>query len=251
MQSSWAGQGQMLSMARDSYLTSSVNALNEYCQDARPDLPNDKNYLYVCKLQVEADCSHGEDEEKKNACEILKRVKSLEKMVLVSDRNLSMVERVPVGINLSVPKYSDALRPISPKFTGDWIKTHIPDIRRMSEENWIAIGKPNKKHFQESAMLWKKARDQVNAQKVNQDCKVDTDCRLEFYGSHGCVKGHEGFFAMNLGPQSPDLISALANYNQIQDKAYRDMNQAGMCMAVMQYYNPKCQQNKCVGVTTY
>ena len=251
VQTSWAGQGQMLSIARDSYLTSSVNALTEYCQDARPDLPNDKNYLYVCKLQVEADCSHGEDEQKKNACEVLKRVKSLEKMVLVSDRNLSMVERIPVGINLSVPKYSDELVPISPRFTGDLIKTHIPDIRRMSEEDWIAIGKPNKKDFQETALLWKKALDKVNAQKVNLDCKVDTDCKLEFYGSHGCVNGHEGFFAMSTGAQSPDLISALANYNQVQNKAYLDLKQGVMCMAVMRYYNPKCQQNKCVGVTTY
>lgn len=241
----------MLSIARDSYLTSSINTLSEYCQSARPDLPNDKNYMYVCELQVQADCSHGEDEQKKNACDVLKRVKSLEKMVVVSDRNLALVERIPVGINLTVPRYDDVVRPTIAKFTADWIKTHIPDIRRMSEEDWIALGKPNKKDFQESAMLWKKARDGVNSQKVNLDCKADSDCKLEFYGSHGCVNGHEGFFATNTGPQSPDLISALANYNQVQDKAYKDTKQSGMCMAVMRNYIPKCLQNKCTGVTTY
>lgn len=251
LQTSWAGQGQMLSIARDSYLTSSVNSLSEYCQNARPDLPDDKNYMYVCKLQVEADCSHGEDEQKKNACDVLKRVKSLEKMVVVSDRNLTLVERIPVGINLSVPKFNDTLRPTIPKFTADLIRTHIPDIRRMSDEEWVLLGRPNKKEFQENAKLWKKALDNVNAQKVNSDCKADTDCKLEFYGSHGCVNGHEGYFAMNTGPQSPDLTSALANYNQVQDKAYKDLKQSGMCMAVMRYYVPKCQQNKCVGLTTY
>lgn len=248
----WAsGQGQMLSIARDSYVTSSVNQLSEYCQTARPDLPEDKNYMYICHLQAQADCSHGEDEIKESACAAVKRVNSLEKMVLVSDRNLSLVERIPVGINLSVPKFNDTLSPTIPKFSADFIKTHIPDIRRMSEEEWIAIGRPNKKDFQESAMLWKKARDRVNAQKVNLDCKVDADCKLEFYGSHGCAKGFEGYFAMNTGPQSADLISALANYNQVQDKAYKDTKQSGACMAVMQYYIPKCQQNKCRGLTTY
>lgn len=241
----------MLSIARDSYLTSSLNVLSDYCQTSRPDLPNDKNYMYVCQLQVQADCSHGEDEEKKKACDVLKRVRSLEKMVVVSDRNLSQVEKIPVGINLSVPKFDNDLQPTLPKIAGDWIKTQIPDIRRMSDEEWIAIGRPNKKDFQESAILWKKARDRVNSQQVNLDCKLDADCKLEFYGSHGCVNGHEGYFSMNTGPQSADLISALANYNQVQDKAYKDMKQSGMCMAVMRYYIPKCQQNKCAGLTTY
>lgn len=245
----------MLSIARDSYLTSAINRLSEYCQVARPDLPNDKNYLYVCHLQAQADCSHGEDEIKKEACDAIKRVKSLEKMVIVSDRNLSLVEKIPVGINLSTPKedYDFSKPPVVPSLpvVGQWIKTSIPNIRQMSEEEWIMRGRPNKKTFQATANEWKLARDKVNSQKVILDCKADNECKLEFYGSHGCANGHEGFFAMSTQVQSPELLSSLAHYNQIQAKAYKELKENHACMAVMRYFIPKCQENKCTGLTTY
>ncbi len=241
----------MLSIARDSYLTNAINSLSDYCQVARPELPNDKNYLYVCHLQVQADCSHGEDEEKKNACDVLKRVKSLEKMVVVSDRNLALVERIPVGINLSAPKANEGYKTPALPIAGNWIKTNIPEIHRMSEEEWIYRGRPNKKDFQEVASQWKLARDKVNTQKVNLDCKADNECKLEFYGSFGCDNGHEGFFAMKNSSQSPELSSSLANYNQIQARAYKELKENGMCAAVMRTFIPKCQQNKCVGLTQY
>jgi hypothetical protein len=246
-----AGQGKMLSIARDSYLTSSISRLTEYCESARPDLPNDKNYLYVCHLQAQADCSHGEDDIKKDACNAIKRVKSLEKMVIVSDRNLSLVEKIPVGINLSTPKEYDRHKAPDLPVVGQWIKTSIPNIQSMSEEEWIIRGRPNKKAFQETANEWKLAMDKVNSQKVILDCKADSECKLEFYGSFGCANGHEGFFAMSLLTQSPELLSSLANYNQIQAKAYKELKESAACMAVMRDFNPKCQENKCTGVTTY
>lgn len=248
----WAsGQGYMLSIARDSYVTSAVNQLSEYCQTARPDLPEDKNYMYICHLQAQADCSHGEDDIKPTACAAVKRVKSLEKMVIVSDRNLSLVERIPVGINLSRMNPNDGIKTPSLPVVGNWIKTSIPNIQSMTEEEWGYLGRPNKKAFQKTANEWRLARDKVNAQKVNLDCKADTECKLEFYGSFGCDNGHEGFFAMNTGNQSPELISTLASYNQIQARAFKELKQNVYCMAVMRNFIPKCQENKCVGLTTY
>lgn len=240
-----AGQGKMLSIARDSYLTSSINALKDYCKTNCPDIPSDENYLYVCKMQLRADCSHGEDENKKNACDVLKRVNKLEKMVIVSDRNLSQVEKIPVGINLSIPKINDLPKIPSLPVAGEWIKTSIPNIQRMSEEEWVYRGRPNKKTFQELANEWRLARDKVNAQKIQTECKQDSNCKLEPYGSFGCNNGHEGFIAINDQNQSPDFVSALANYNQVQPRIYKEMKESHACAAVVRTFSAKCQENKC------
>src|SRR5690606_20933900 len=100
---SYAGQGELLSIARDSYLKSALKEMKAYCDIHRPDLSPDEKHFYICSLQVKADCSHGEDGVKAEACALRDRIESLEKMILASDRNLALVERVPVGKSLGTP----------------------------------------------------------------------------------------------------------------------------------------------------
>ena len=237
----------MLGIARDTYVHSAVEKLREYCKSTRPDLPHDINYLYVCRLQAQSDCDHSENEQKVSACDVMKRVESLEKMILISDRNLSQIENIPIGVNLSKPKPDD-WREVSKHAPHQWIKNSIPNILRMTDEEWTYLGKPNKQEFMKTAIEWKKAKNAVNAESPNLQCKQNTDCKLVFYGSHGCAKGQEGFFATNNEPQPESFLKALSLYNEVQARAYKELKLNHACLAVVRNYEARCEQNKCVGV---
>lgn len=246
-----ADQGKMLSIARDSYLNSAIDKLNEFCKVRRPDLPNDNNHQYICMLQAKADCSHGEEGSRKEACEIVKRVESLEKMILYSDKNLSSVERIPIGVNLSFPKIAEDIPVTTPRSAPDAvnIRPQIPDISHMSNEEWEMRGRPNKQDMQKAANEWRKATNDLNATTVKRSCKESTDCKLIYFGSHGCTRGHEGYIAVNSESQPEEFQKALASYNGVQDRVYKDLKESTYCLAVYLEYKAVCKENVCTGIS--
>lgn len=242
--SALAGQGKLLSIARDSYLKSALREMKSYCDTHRPDLPPDENHFYVCSLQVKADCSHGEDELKVTACPLKERIDSLEKMVLVSDRNLSLVERIPVGKSLSAPlKLNVRLNHPS---TNVNVVPDIPNINKMSDEEWIDRGRPNKEEFHKAAEEWIVATNKLNATSVKKSCQENSQCQLIYYGSSGCGKGgRDGFIVANTEPQSEAFTRALATYNSVEAEARKIIQDRRACLTWVVDYKAVCRRNFC------
>lgn len=244
LSSAYAGQGKLLSIARDSYLKSALREMKAYCDSHRPDLPPDENHFYVCSLQVKADCSHGEEDLKVTACALKERVEKLEHMILVSDRNLSLVERIPVGKSLSAPlKLNVRLNHPSTNIN---VQPDIPNINKMSNEEWIDRGRPNKEEFHKAAEEWIVATNKLNATKVKKSCQEDSQCQLIYYGSGTCLKGgFDGFIVANTEPQSAAFTSALSNYNMVEAQARKIIQDRRACLTWVVDYKAVCRQNFC------
>lgn len=240
----FAGQGKLLSIARDSYLKSALREMKDYCEVHRPDLAPDENHFYICSLQLKADCSHGENEIKVLACPLKDRIEKLEKMVLVSDRNLSLVERIPVGKTLAAP-FKSKVKLIHPS-TNIKVKPDIPNINRMSDEEWIDRGRPNKQEFHKAAEDWISATNKLNATSVKKSCGESSECQLIYYGSSGCSKdGRDGFIVANTGPQSEAFTSALENYNSVEARARKIIQDRRFCLTWVVDYKAICRKNIC------
>lgn len=239
-----AGQGKLLSIARDSYLKSALREMKTYCEEHRPDLSPDENHFYVCSLQVKADCSHGPDEIKAAACPLKDRIESLEKMILVSDRNLSLIERIPIGKSLSAP-FKTKVKLIHP-FTNINVKPDIPNINSMSDEEWIDRGRPNKEEFHKASEEWIVAANKLNATSVKKSCSRNDQCQLIFFGSGGCFKsGRDGFIVANTEPQSEAFTSSLENYNRVESEAKKIIQDRRGCLTWVVEYKAICQKNTC------
>ena len=244
MVSAFADQGKLLSIARDSYLKSALREMKVYCDIHRSDLAPDENHFYICSLQVKADCSHGEDEIKASACPLKERIEKLENMVLVSDRNLSVVERIPVGKSLSAPLRSKVK--LIPPSNNVKVTPDIPSINRMSDEEWIDRGRPNKEEFHKAGEEWIRATNQLNATSVKKSCHESSECQLIYYGSSGCSKGgRDGFIVANTGPQSEAFTTALANYNSVEANARKIIQDRRGCLAWVVDYKAICRENIC------
>lgn len=244
LSSAYAGQGKLLSIARDSYLRSALSEMKVYCDSHRPDLPPDENHFYVCSLQVKADCSHGEEELRVTACALKERVEKLEHMILVSDRNLALVQRIPVGKSLSAPlKLNVRLNHPSTNIN---VRPGIPNINKMSDEEWIDRGRPDKEKFHKAAEEWIVATNKLNATSVNKSCQEDSQCQLIYYGTGHCLKdGRDGFIVANTGPQSEAFTSALANYNQVEAQARKVIQDRRGCLTWVVDYKAVCRKNFC------
>lgn len=233
-----------MSIARDSYLKSALREMKAYCATYRPDLASDENHFYVCSLQVRADCSHGDDELKAAACKLKDRIESLEKMVLVSDRNLSLIEPIPIGKNLNTP-FKRKAKLIHP-FTNIDVQPDIPNINEMSDEEWIDRGRPNKEEFHKASEEWIVATNQLNAARVKKSCQRNDQCQLIYYGSGGCSKdGRDGFIVANTEPQSEAFTSAIENYNRVEKEARKIIKDRRACLTWVVDYRAICRNNTC------
>jgi hypothetical protein len=233
---SLADQGDLLAQQRDHYLENSLGLLKKYCPDVNE---------YVCRQQLELDCSHGIEDKKKLACPELAKIKGLEKQVLSSDKNLAEIDHINLP-SLSAP-VKEVAPLILPQVTAQ-VKPTDPNYHAVS----IKLGLNLKLAREQKAPSEeiKKIVDQhekINSQKIRVDCETKSDCEYQSYGHNPCG-GPMGYFAYSKkGGESEKVISEIKAFNAASEVFEKKWNVGaiGMCA----YWGPTeevgCGNNVC------
>lgn len=95
-----ADQGNLLGMARDQQLLQLTKVLGEYCENNYPDMMKEKDALFLCYVQLHADCKNAESKLKDFACEIRGNARYLEKNTIAAHAGVSQVKKDFIGSQL-------------------------------------------------------------------------------------------------------------------------------------------------------
>ena len=95
-----ADQGNMLGLARDQQLLQLTKVLSEYCNNNYPDLMSEKDALFLCYIQLQADCKNAENKLKSFACEIKGQARYLEKNTINAHAGVTQIKKDYIGSQL-------------------------------------------------------------------------------------------------------------------------------------------------------
>lgn len=95
-----ADQGNILGLARDQQLFQMTKLLGEYCENNYPDLMKEKDAIFLCHVQLQADCANAENKLKSFACSIKGQARYLEKNTILAHAGASQVKKDYIGSQL-------------------------------------------------------------------------------------------------------------------------------------------------------
>jgi hypothetical protein len=233
---SLADQVDLLAQQRDHYLENGLSLLKKYCPESNE---------YVCRQQLEIDCSHGVEAKKKLACSELEKIKQLEKSVLSADKNLEQIAHV------DLPSFVPPKLEIPPLIEKQILTPLVPGATAYHEVS-IKLGASIKMAREQGApsdeikSLLSKF-EKVKGQKIRVDCDKKEDCRYQVYGNNPCG-GPDGYFAYSTkGGESAKRISEVVNFSAAQQAFVKKWNVGivGLCA----YFGPSdevgCDNNVC------
>lgn len=217
-----ADQGALIAKARDALVERSIQKLKSYCQGTS--LVQQEHYVYLCHLQVKADC----ESKKPKACDVLKESEELERQALVTEKSVESIKPAPI--------YS----------------SH--EVREEVLTYNVSYGSPqvhstHPKELREQLEKLEAMRQKINPLKVRLDCDADSQCRLQHFGKKGCG-GPMGSIVYST--RGTDLAK-LANVEeftsldkQIQDQWSEKLGWGSTCEYLGLFGKLTCENSVCV-----
>ena len=231
-----ADQSEILALQRNHILDTSMGLIQKYCPDSNE---------YICRQQMELDCSHGLEAKKKTSCPVLAKVKELENQVLSADKNLAEIDHIDLPnikapikelTPLILPEVAAPLKPADPRYNAVNITLGL----------CLELAREQKAPAEEIKRIVNQ-HEKINTQKVRVDCDSKADCGYQTYGHNPCG-GPMGYFPYSKkGGESEKVIREVKAFNAASEVFEKKWNvgAVGMCA----YFGPGeevgCVENVC------
>ena len=238
-----ADQVEILAKGRDHFITQAINNLRQYCKDAPFNSYPDS--IYICRLQVEEDCSRNKEKEIK-ACEALKKVKDMEMKSTNYSKSISELSPTPPALYSTNPvivdpdKKEETPAPIVPvPEVLQEIKVHRGSSADLAPKVPEALA---------DSKTLESLKNKINAQKIRLDCHSDDECKIQEFGSRLCGGPVGTFVYSERGEVYKSLTVEIAEFNKADEAFSRNWNKdlLGTCDWNGRSEPAKCKANKCI-----
>lgn len=230
----YSDQSDILAQGRDHLIDQAIEKLKNYCAD----LPvRSVDSTYICRLQVEEDCSRS-SEKQKQACAVLAKVKDLENKISITNESVAQIAPLPLYSTKPVIKQNapEESAPIDPAYRG--IK-----VSRGSTLHGAPRTTESLRDSQQLDDMIKK----INTYKIRVDCSVDSECKVQNYGKRICGGPTGTFVYSERGEDYKVMQEEISKFNEADEAFIKNWNKdmLGTCDWRGRTEPAKCIENTC------